>query len=80
VQLKFSLASGKTFTDVLSAINAGDLRLGLHVKAIGANNFTSGSSDSFVSVAAVPLPPAVWAGAAMLGGVAAFRRMRARRA
>jgi len=81
VQLKFSLASGKTFADVVSAINAGDLRMGLHVKAIGASFFSSGDSDSFVNtVTAVPLPPAAMLGAGLMGALVVRRVRNARRA
>jgi hypothetical protein len=46
----FDLDSGETFNSVLSDLATGDLRIGLHVQAIG----TDSKSDSFVSV--VPLP------------------------
>lgn len=76
LEMRFQLAAGKTFNDVVSALNNGDLRLGLHVRSIGVG----AGSDSFVSngVAIVPLPPAAWAGGALLGLVA-YGRVRSRR-
>mgnify|MGYP001248640582 CR=1 FL=1 len=48
--LQFNLRTGKTLNDVLNAMNAGLLQVGLHVQAIG----TRGDSASYVSV--VPEP------------------------
>jgi len=50
VVIKFSLASGKTFADVVAALNSGALRVGIHVQA-----FANGQSESFVNL----LPTAV---------------------
>lgn len=46
----FELASGKTFNDVLAALNSGNLRVALHMQALEAtaSNPTSGS-DSYVN-------------------------------
>jgi hypothetical protein len=41
----FNLESGTTYADVLAAFNAGTLRSGIHVQAIG----TAGGSDSLVN-------------------------------
>lgn len=73
LDMTFTLLSGRTFANVVSALNNGDLRIGLHVRAIGNDK----KSDSFVSTPpVVPLPPAAWAGLATLAGVAAWRRVR----
>ncbi len=67
----FTLQSGKTFNDTVSALNNQDLRVGLHVQAIG-----NGYSDSFVStVGSVPdgASTLVLLGLATLG-VEALRR------
>lgn len=52
VQLNFNLVGGKTFGDVVAALG-GNLRVGLHVQAIG----TSGRSDSFVNAPGTTTPP-----------------------
>jgi hypothetical protein len=73
--MRFTLVGGMTFADVASALNSGLLRVGLHVRAIGAQ----GQSDGFVNnPPVVPLPPAAWAGGACLAGLAVVRRRRAR--
>ena len=45
VTIIFDLASEKSFSDVITDINAGDLLIGLHVQAIGPNGE---GSDSYV--------------------------------
>lgn len=45
VEIIFNLVNGGVFADVISELNSGELRIGLHVQAIG----TSGNSDSFVN-------------------------------
>ncbi|MBL9032962.1 MAG: hypothetical protein JNM80_14795 [Phycisphaerae bacterium] len=75
LEMDFVLGAGKTFNSVVDAIANGDLRIGLHVRAIG----TSGDSDSFVNgnpPNVIPLPPAALAGLAGLAGVAVLRRRR----
>jgi hypothetical protein len=75
VTLRFTLTEGMTWADVLTALDTGQLRVGLHVSAIGAQ----GQSDGFVNnPPVVPLPPAAWAGGACLLGLAVIRRRRAR--
>jgi hypothetical protein len=80
----FSLQTGKSYTDTIAFLDKGvnaptgvdDLRIGLHVRAIG----TEGNSESFVTWAGTPVPePAEYAMAALgvigLGvGCRRFRR------
>lgn len=73
--LRFSLASMTGLSDVMSALESGDLRIGMHVKSIGDN----GGSDSYVSLAPtaiIPTPAAAGLGALGLGGVVGVRRRR----
>lgn len=44
VVINFTLLSGKTFADVVTALNSGALRIGIHVQA-----FSNGVSESFVN-------------------------------
>ncbi|QYU70689.1 hypothetical protein J4558_11485 [Leptolyngbya sp. 15MV] len=77
VEMRFNLATGRTYADLLNALANGDLRLGLHVRAIQGPN-GGDWSDSFVNNPyVIPLPPAAATGLAMLG-VLAIRRLRAR--
>ena len=72
VGIRFDLQSGKTFGDVIAELANGDLRVGMHVIAIG-----SGGSESFVNNP-VPLPAAVWLfGSGLLGLAGVARRKRA---
>jgi len=54
LRMTFNLLNNKSFDDCVTAFQTGDLRIGLHVRAIG----TDGQSDSFVNsqLTAVPLP------------------------
>jgi len=45
VGIIFDLINGKTYTETLAALKSGELRIGLHVQAIG----TAGGSDSYVN-------------------------------
>jgi hypothetical protein len=74
--MNFTLQSGASFATVVSALNSGSLRVGVHVRNIGTN----GQSDSFVNsnVSTVPLPIAAWTGGAALLGLAGLRRRRDR--
>lgn len=77
--VRFSLAQGFLFSDVLSQLDAGDLRVAMHVIA-----FANGESESFINVpnddggpiVGIPLPTPVGLGAAGLLGVGAIRRRR----
>ncbi len=81
VELTFQLAAGKSFGDVLAALNNQDLRLGLRATSLlGGLGLTNGS-DSFVNtILTVPLPMGAWSGIGVLGGLAIYRWRRARRA
>ncbi|WP_413873780.1 VPLPA-CTERM sorting domain-containing protein [Albidovulum sp.] len=75
----WSLVTGKTYGDVLAALNlggdqSGSLRIGIHVQGFG-----NGGSESFVNGTPAPVPvPA--AGVLLMGGLAAMGLMRRRRA
>jgi hypothetical protein len=67
----FSLASGVTYKDVISAIDAGKLQIGLHVPG------SSGGSSSFINnvqTPSVPLPASLWLMFGALGGLACLSR------
>ncbi len=78
LQLVFAIGGGRTFADVVNDLQSGELRIGLHVQAIG----TGGQSDSFVNLppatVIVPLPTTAALGMAGLGGIAARRRRTGR--
>lgn len=73
----FNLQTGKTYTDLLAALDAthrdqpGDLRIGIHVQS-----FSNGGSESFINTpTAVPLPAAVWLlGSGLIGMVGFLRK------
>lgn len=59
--ITFNLINGKTFNDTIAALASGELRIGLHVQAIGQ----TGGSDSYINNPnPIPLP-----GAALLGAL-----------
>lgn len=74
LEITFNLINGKTFSDSVNALHTGELRLGMHVQAIG----NGGGSDSFYNtgLTMVPLPGTAAMGFACLGGLAAARRRR----
>lgn len=77
LDMTFNLQTGNTFGTVLTALQTGTLRIGLHVIAIGGSD---GQSDSFVNNAVIaPVPQAAALGGAMLAGllgIGAIRRTR----
>lgn len=64
----FDLESGGTFDQVLSELDDGTLRIGIHVQG-----YSSGGSESFVNV---PVPPAIWLLETGLFGLVAGARRR----
>lgn len=77
--ITLNIVDGKIFSDVLTALSSGVLRLGLHVQAIASG----GGSDSFVSnpPSAVPVPAALPLFATALAGIGLLRyRSRRNRA
>ncbi len=73
--IRIMLKAGSTFSDVLDGLNDGSIRLGMHIRSIGAN----GGSDAYVSqppTTMIPLPSAAGLGLAGLAGMGMSRRRR----
>lgn len=67
----FDLQGSQTFSDVITELTNGTLRIGLHVQGFGY-----GGSESFINNP-VPVPAAVWLfGSGLLGLVGVARRRR----
>jgi hypothetical protein len=76
VTLSFLLANGKNFGDVISAMESGALRIGLHVQSIGG---LTGGSDSYINnPTPVPVPAALPLFASGLAGLGWLSRRRKR--
>ncbi|MDX2197454.1 MAG: hypothetical protein SF069_00610 [Phycisphaerae bacterium] len=67
--IRFSLFNGVTFANVISAMNNGDLRLGIHVQAL-----PDGQSDSFITTEPIPSPTASMLGLVGLALAGVMRR------
>jgi hypothetical protein len=52
VTITFNLINGKNINDTIAALGNGDLRIGLHVQAIGATN----GSDSYINTPGTSVP------------------------
>ncbi len=72
VNMILNLESGQSFGDLISALNSGAVRLGLHAQAIGSD----GQSDGFVN-RVVPVPAALMLGSLGMALVAMRRRLPA---
>ena len=73
LELKFSLAGGKDWSDVLDALGSGALRAGLHVQSIDQPG-GGDQSESYVSNPPLPTPGAL--ALAAIGMIGAARRRR----
>ncbi|BBL56395.1 VPLPA-CTERM sorting domain-containing protein [Methylomonas koyamae] len=75
-----SLNNGYSFDDISSALTSGALRIGMHVRSIGA----AGASDSFINnriptetISGVPLPASAWMFLSGLVGFLGWQRRKA---
>lgn len=53
--IQFNISNGRTFNNLITELQTGDLRIGMHAIA-----FADGSSVSLVNNAVVPVPGALW--------------------
>jgi hypothetical protein len=67
----FDMQSGSTFDGVISSINTGDLRIGIHVQG-----FYCGGSESFINNGIIPAPGAIALGGIGVGLIGWLRRRR----
>jgi hypothetical protein len=73
----FELVAGMKFDNVFAALMSGDLRIGMHVRAIeGAGD---NDSDSFLNVAPIPLPAGLVLFLSGLVGIGVLGRYKAKR-
>lgn len=68
----FALESGVTYKDVVSALDSGEMRVGLLVP--GASGGSSSFLNNYGGSAAVPLPASVWLMFGALGGIGYISR------
>lgn len=71
--ITFNLLSGQTFADTIQALNDGSLNVGLHVQAIGSDDW---SDSHTTSAPPVPVPGAIALGVVGLGMIGVLRRKR----
>lgn len=67
----WTLSAGATFSDVIAALDSGDMRVGLHVQSVGPDG-----ELSFAAVTPTPVPGAVWLFGTGLVGLVGLRRFR----
>ncbi|MGE0814062.1 MAG: PEP-CTERM sorting domain-containing protein [Vicinamibacterales bacterium] len=72
LKLTFTLSQGSTFASLLTSLATGDLRIGMHVQAIGQLE----NSESFVNQQVVPEPSTMLLLGTGLAAAAARRRRR----
>jgi hypothetical protein len=75
LEVKFNLATGVGFSNVIGELDAGTLRVGIHVQG-----FANGGSEAFINnIKPMPAPGAFLLGALGLGLIAGRGRLRLRR-
>lgn len=67
--VKFNLAGGASYADVIDELDAGTLRIGIHVQG-----FDNGGSEGFVNTKPVPAPGAWLMGAIGLGLITRMKK------
>jgi hypothetical protein len=69
--ITFDLKTSKTFSDVITDLSSGELRIGIKVQG-----FANGGSESFVNNGIIPAPGAIMLGSIGVGLVGWLRRRR----